>query len=165
MWMNPAKEMDQLKRQKFIEHEYCKWNKRSKMFKTLKVNYKFKQGQAEHLVYVLVLLILYIISLVCINSHYGCTETVYLNRVFFNLRKKPLRKAEATNGTNKDMFVVYFWFCLQWMYIVNGKFLTLHSNCFLVVWCMSICTETTNSLRIISLVSPWVVGIPFLRAV
>lgn len=86
------KKMDQLKRRKFIEHEYCKWNKRSKMFKTLKVNYKFKQGQAEHLVYVLVLLILFIISLVIINSHHGCTETVYLNRVFFNVRKNPQEK-------------------------------------------------------------------------
>lgn len=126
------------------------------MFKTLKVNYKFKQGQAEHLVYVLVVLIVFIlISLVCINSYHGCTETVYLNR-FFNLRKKPLTIAEASNGTNKEMFVVHFWLFLQWMEIVNGKFLTLHSNCFLTIWCMSMYTETMNSLRIINLISPCV---------
>lgn len=65
------------------------------MFKTLKVNYKFKQGQAEHLVYVLVVLIVFIlISLVCINSYHGRTETVYLNR-FFNLREKTLNNSRG----------------------------------------------------------------------
>lgn len=89
MWMNPAKEMDQFRKtEKFIEHECCKWNKQIKVFKALKVNYKFTQGRAKHLVYVLVVLILFIISLVCINSYHGCTKTVYLNRVFFNWRKK-----------------------------------------------------------------------------
>lgn len=93
MWMNPAKEMDQFRKtEKFIEHECCKWKKQIKVFKALKVNSKFTQGRAKHLVYVLVVLILFIISSVCINSYHGCTKTVYLNRVFLTEEKKTLHK-------------------------------------------------------------------------
>lgn len=58
----------------------------------------------KYLVYVLVVLILFIISLVCINSYYGCIKMVYLNRE----EKKFFIKVEVMNGINKDMFVVFF---------------------------------------------------------
>lgn len=96
MWINPAKKIDQFRKtEKFIEHECCKWNKQIKVFKALKVNYKFTQGRAKHLVYVLVVLILFIISSVCINSYHGCTKTVYLNRVFLTEEKKTLHKSRG----------------------------------------------------------------------